>query len=408
MSSTESSSNGGGLWIGARVRRFLSPMSNAVFQRVSGAVSRVLVPIPLRSVCELNSGKVCKEVPSGVLEALLRLASLPTARAEAPPIPKPQHLLKEGGATEGKKSQRKLRHPAVDRVVAIGDVHGDVGALRQVLSKAGVLGSDGGWSGGKSVLVQVGDQLDRGDGERQVYDVLFRLQDEAPKSGGAVHILLGNHELMNATLDFRYVTAGGFADFFRMKRPRLPDHAALRAAIRALPPQMRARARAIVPGGPLAAQLASRAQVAVIVGDNVFVHAGLTPAHLGAKAFDSLHALNKATSDFLRGHAPLPPMLAGGDGPVWNRTYSRRGVRNGGPECRMLNDTLRRLRARRMVVGHTVQPGVNSACGARVWRIDTGMSAAYGGAPEAIEIGRRGQVVVHTPRGVVSGKSRSF
>jgi hypothetical protein len=54
--------------------------------------------------------------------------------------------------------------------------------------------------------VQLGDILDRGDGERQCMDLLFKLKEEAREAGGQVHVLLGNHEVRNVDLDFRYVT----------------------------------------------------------------------------------------------------------------------------------------------------------------------------------------------------------
>jgi hypothetical protein len=54
--------------------------------------------------------------------------------------------------------------------------------------------------------VQLGDILDRGDGERHCMDLLFKLKEEAHQAGGQVHVLLGNHEVRNVDLDFRYVT----------------------------------------------------------------------------------------------------------------------------------------------------------------------------------------------------------
>lgn len=314
-----------------------------------------------------------------------------------------------------------LKHPPADRIVAIGDVHGDVRALNAALTMSGLLGSNGGWAGGSSVLVQVGDQLDRGDSERDIYNVLFRLQDEAPKFGGAVHILLGNHELMNLALDFRYVTKGGFLDFMRnggvkqpknrKERTRIPP--SIVSNIRALPAVMRARARALSPGGPLAAELARRAQVSVIVGDNVFVHGGLTPQHLtytgqdGSRALRTLDSLNEHCREYMLGQRSKPQVLRSGKGPVWMRDYSRHGVRPGSAECRMLAETLKLVKAKRMIVGHTPQPqGINSACGGRVWRVDTGMSAAYGGVPEALEISRNGRIKIYTVKGTVQASGR--
>lgn len=311
-------------------------------------------------------------------------------------------------------------YPAADRIIAIGDVHGDLDAMREALRNARVIDAKDNWVGGKTVLVQVGDQLDRGNRERDVIGLLFKLQDSAPDFGGAVHILLGNHELMNSRLDFRYVSRGGFNDFHRdggiktvfgkKFKPRMSMRN--NESIGMLPEKMQARARSLVAGGPLAVELSQRARLSVIVGDNLFIHAGLSPKHLkyggweGDHAMDAIHEMNLATRNFLQGSADFPSILSGGSSPVWMRDYSRSSVRNGGPECQMLNETLKRVGVKRMIVGHTPQAeGINSACGGRVWRIDTGMSAVYGGVPEAIEIGCRGNVKIYSSSGVVQGFS---
>jgi hypothetical protein len=36
------------------------------------------------------------------------------------------------------------------------------------------------------------------------------------------------------------------------------------------------------------------------------------------------------------------------------------------------------MNAKSMVVGHTVQPKINSRCSNRIWRVDTGISRAFG------------------------------
>src|SRR5687767_3290543 len=55
------------------------------------------------------------------------------------------------------------RVPAPERVVAIGDLHGDLRATERALKLGGLMNEAGRWIGGKSVLVQTGDLLDRGD-----------------------------------------------------------------------------------------------------------------------------------------------------------------------------------------------------------------------------------------------------
>ena len=99
------------------------------------------------------------------------------------------------------------------RVVAIGDVHGAIEAARSALSLAGVIDANREWVGGKTQVVQLGDQLDRGDDEQAILDWFEVLRAQAEAAGGGFHPLLGNHETMNVKLDLRYITAGGFADF---------------------------------------------------------------------------------------------------------------------------------------------------------------------------------------------------
>src|SRR5262245_59830317 len=101
----------------------------------------------------------------------------------------------------------------VERVVAVGDIHGDYEQFLAVLRSAGLIDSKGAWSGGKTHLVQTGDVLDRGPDSRKVMDLLMKLEKEARRSGGWVHALIGNHEAMNVYGDLRYVSGGEFAAF---------------------------------------------------------------------------------------------------------------------------------------------------------------------------------------------------
>ena len=99
------------------------------------------------------------------------------------------------------------------RVVAVGDVHGDLDALVSILQKAGIIDDQRRWSGGTATLVQTGDILDRGAQDRQVMDLLMELEREAPKGGGRVVVLLGNHEMMNIMGDLSYVAPAVYNSF---------------------------------------------------------------------------------------------------------------------------------------------------------------------------------------------------
>ncbi len=92
------------------------------------------------------------------------------------------------------------------RVVAIGDIHGAFNGVREILRKVELIDQKDRWVGGDAILVQTGDFLDRGPGATKVARLLMKLQEQAPKDGGEVIVLLGNHEILNLLGDLRDVT----------------------------------------------------------------------------------------------------------------------------------------------------------------------------------------------------------
>jgi hypothetical protein len=274
----------------------------------------------------------------------------------APPVPAPANSSTPATGCKLAPIPTKLSI-AAKRLVAIGDLHGDLGGTRSALRAAGAINDKDQWIGGELVIVQTGDVLDRGDDEPQIMELLERLDTEARKQGGAVIVLNGNHELMNGARDFRYVTPEAMTDFGD-------------------------RQRAFDPGGPAAKQLAAH-NVVAIVNDTVFSHAGVLPEWI--PQLDELNLSSRCWLDGQAGGPSEPPLVLTSDNsPVWTRAY-------GMPEsidCPQLADTLTKLGAKRMVVGHTVQAaGINSACDGKLWRIDVGLAKAYGGPIEVLELG---------------------
>ena len=267
----------------------------------------------------------------------------------------------------------RTRYPAAERLVALGDIHGDLDAMRQALWLAGVLDEDDVWVGGDTVVVQTGDVLDRGDDEQAIIDLLEDLQAQAKDVGGALHLLHGNHELMNVAFDFGYVTDAGFADF--EDAPGVdPDD----PAVEDFEPGERARASAFMPGGSYAKKLASH-PVVLVVGDTAFAHGGVLPSYA-----TEVVEVNREVNRWLRGLDDAGERIyRDEDSPVWSRHYSDAPSAN---DCRLLDEALVELGVDRMVVGHTMHDSITSACDDKVWLIDTGMSAAYGGHPEILEM----------------------
>ena len=245
-----------------------------------------------------------------------------------------------------------------------------------MLRLAGATDGKGAWIGGKLLVVQTGDEIDRGDDDRAILDLFDALKAEAAKTGGEVVAMAGNHEIMNAAFDFRYVTPGAFPTFADVK----PKNDGVAAALLHVEALARGRAAAFAPGGPYATMIAKR-PVVYRSGDTMFVHGGILPKHVTY----GIDRINDDARAYLLGEKSEPSrILTSEDGPLWSRMYS---AAPGREECVTLNETLRLLGAKRMVMGHTVQRnGINPACDGKAWRIDVGMSKFFHGPIQALAI----------------------
>ncbi len=262
-------------------------------------------------------------------------------------------------------------HSAQHEVYAIGDLHGDFSAMVRILRAARLIDSRNQWIGGTKTLVQVGDQLDRGDTEKEILDLFESLIVQADRAGGKVLVLNGNHETMNVELDFRYVTNGGFRQFENYYTGQTDRD------VRQFPRAQRGRAVAFKPDGPYARTLANRNSI-VQIGETVFVHGGITPEHVDY----GIDRINSEISSWMIGDAREPRSI-GGSGPLWNRDY---GSDVSSSACRQLQRALDKTGAKRLVIAHTRQRRINQACDGRVWRVDVAMSSYYGGRLQALKI----------------------
>lgn len=257
--------------------------------------------------------------------------------------------------------------------MAVGDLHADLPAARSVLRMAKLVDENGRWTGGTATLVQTGDVTDRGPDGRALLAWLRSLEREAAAAGGRFVPLLGNHEVMNLQGDWRYVSPDDLQGYGGVE----------------------ARAAAFGPTGEDGAWLRARDSVARI-GDTVFVHGGVDArwATLGIDGInDAIREAIGARTVVRGASVDAPPAILGPDGPLWNRGYI---LGDAGPACDELGRALSALHAKRMVVGHTTQKDgrVLERCDGRLFGIDTGISAVYGGHLAALEL--HGDVV--TPR----------
>jgi hypothetical protein len=281
----------------------------------------------------------------------------------------------------------------VERIVAVGDVHGAYQRFLEILRAAAVIDGRNRWIGGRTHLVQTGDVLDRGPDSRQALEFLRRLTGEAEKAGGRVHALLGNHEAMRMLGDFRYVVPGEYAAFADR------DSAATkRAAIETAPEEDRARLekgtplgmiemiRAFAPDAELGSYLRTLNTVVRINGI-VFLHGGISPRIAPMPCLAINDAVRREVGEDMAKTkaAPRESLTTSGDGPLWYRGLATE-PETFAPEVRSILDA---QHASAIVVAHTAAAGpIRSRFHNTVFIIDTGMQPAYlpEGRASALEI----------------------
>lgn len=337
-------------------------------------------------------------------------------------------------ATVGSASASDWQVDGAARVVAIADIHGAFDAMVETLQRTGVIDDQRNWSGDDTHLVIVGDILDRGPKSRDAMDLLMQLEAEAATAGGAVHVVIGNHESMNLIGDLRYVSKAEYAAFAADETPDERDRwfeaYAKRNGAASSPDGLRTKfderfpdgffalRRAFRPDGEYGRWLLTKPVIAV-VNSTAFVHGGLSPlvAELGLDGVnrglknelveyvnalqvltdagillptdshydtenilnDFLPALDEA-SDVLNAVATARRLgqsdVFDADGPLWYRGSVSCG---GLIEEYRLDAALAAIGADRVVVGHTPTPNrkVLQRFDGRLVEIDTGMLNFY-------------------------------
>jgi len=318
---------------------------------------------------------------------------------------------------------------APQRIIAVGDLHGDYQAWSAIAHAAGVMDGANHWSGGKTILVQMGDITDREPDSLQIVRSLQQLQKEAPRKGGKVIVVLGNHEAMNLTGDNRYTTPGEFAAFadsgsaarrdrvyelnrdrielaYRAKDPKLSAEAIRQAWMAEHPLGWIEHKLAWGPSGELG-QWATHNPAILKIGDTLFVHGGISAEfaripleEVNRRVRTAMAAADESPNSVLTD--PLGPLWYRGlAGPDPDADAERKRVLPtavAAPQTveQELTAVLSAYGAKRLVIAHTpILSGIAITNGGRLARIDTGISRYYGGPLSWLEI-IGNQMIPHT------------
>jgi len=268
-------------------------------------------------------------------------------------------------------------------------MHGCYESYYALLRAAGLINPAGHWGGGRSLLVQTGDLIDRGPASLANLRLTMRLQEEARQAGGEVRFLLGGHEVFAlaasqgndwAFLNWFSAQNGGSMTLLEWLEkgdfPAAFDDETLEAMYGAFLGQF--------DSGEFGAWLKGCPTCTGVAG-TVFVHAGIS-----REVPQGIDSLNDRASRSLRN---LREYLAGSTdpilgrrGPYWVRDISRDEVES----------VLSANNCRRIICGHNPAPGVTALFDAKSIVIDTGV--VRGGPALAVKV-RPDRLTVFDSRG---------
>nr|QFG73823.1 MAG: hypothetical protein [Megaviridae environmental sample] len=302
------------------------------------------------------------------------------------------------------------RISSADRIVAIGDVHGDwdftIHILQNIAKVIKIKETENSckisWVAEpkNTIVVQLGDQIDscRSDACRmqkqqndkaedvKILKFFTYLHKLARREGGAVYSLLGNHETMNVQGNTAFVSYENMHAFDGNPNNRI---------------------KVFRPGGEMAKFMACTRQSALIIGSWLFMHAGLTKQLAEKYSITELNDVVRRWMLNLLTPENINEILSSereGDSPFWNRLFGDvidNIKKNNGDytnKCKELLDGLETWDVSNLVVGHNIQKlqpdnnFINSVCSRKIWRIDTGASRSFQEHAQTNE-GRRPQII---------------
>lgn len=270
------------------------------------------------------------------------------------------------------------------RIIVIGDLHGDYQALISILKMTNLINENLQWTGGKTIVVQVGDTLDskrpdllmdsvykNSPEELKLFNFIDSLNIEARKQGGKVISILGNHELYtfyldrNEGIDFseKYVKEVDRNSYRKLGYSRWDYYS---------------------PGNPGSIRLAKTRPLLHKEGKFLFVHGSPTVEFIKSAQRKNgkidINAVNKNVSDWLLGKREAPEYMSdySNINPLFNRDLSQGKMSR--EDCKMYSGYLKHFDGiEYIIMGHTVHDSINSVCNDKFIRTDVAMSRAFGG-----------------------------
>ena len=248
-----------------------------------------------------------------------------------------------------------------ERIIIIGDIHGDLKRFKNILIDANIINNNLEWiAKPNTIVVQLGDQVDslNRNPSAENWEILTDMEmiyftdslNMIAKSKECMLIsLIGNHELMNTIGDFSYVSENSKTDI---------------------------RKNNFQPGGSIA-QILSNRPLVVKIGDLFFSHAKFSLEHYNIlmKYNKDISYLNEMWKNYMlklpfniNDKEILDEVILGPNGILWNRHDN---------DKQTTNELLRILGCNIIFVGHTAVQEITIVDN-QILYCDNGISRAFG------------------------------
>ena len=193
----------------------------------------------------------------------------------------------------------------VEKLFVLSDIEGNFNSFVNLLQQHNVLDENLKWKFGSGHLVIIGDVFDRGVHQTELLWLIYKLEEEAKESGGNVHFILGNHEVMNFQNDLRYV---------EKKYTVLDSLVSLRLNLR--------YCDLIGVNSELGQWLRSKNAI-VKIDNKIFVHAGISPklAKTDLSISEINDILRKCIDKDKNEYNFTDSLILKRNGPLWYRGY---------------------------------------------------------------------------------------
>lgn len=239
----------------------------------------------------------------------------------------------------------------VDKIFAVSDIEGNYYSFVNLLIGNNITDQNLNWTFGDGHLVLNGDFLDRGYYVTQVLWLIYKLEQEAQEAGGAVHFILGNHEIMNLEGNFKYVRN----KYIKLASELGIDHVDFYNDENVIGRWMRSK------------------NIVEKVDNIIFVHAGISNMLLNEQ--QSLIELNSIARDYYgydleNNNSTIQNLIFSSFGPLWYRGLVKPSSNYEKASANEVNSFLDYYSAEKIVIGHCIVNDISTDYDGKVVRID--------------------------------------